>query len=273
MGPDPQESGRGHLYDWVGIESELLDANSVETTLPADDALLGAGAGAGAAGGRGRAAYFGLAMEHGMPLLADVAAVPVVIAVHLRQPAAAPGRQRVVSRIVRLGRTMMVTGGTFYGSGGTMTGFGTVTWSVSGTLPSDQPPRTPLCPGRRAGSGSGFPETIGLRPAEEGSGYQIGEIVPAIAGPGGILHAGAVQLLCEETALSAARARLQSEQVSTRDFECQLLAAGRVGPFTSRATVLLAGVDGIDCRAEVRDEGNGGRLIATANVRSAAWAD
>jgi acyl-coenzyme A thioesterase PaaI-like protein len=137
-------------------------------------------------------------------------------------------------------------------------------------MPSDQPLRTPPSPGQRAGSGSGILEAFGLRALEEGGGYQIGEIVPAIAGPGGILHAGAVQLLCEGAALSAACACLQSEQVSTRDFECQLLTAGRVGPFTSRATVLVAGVDGVDCRAEVRDEGNGGRLIATADVRLAA---
>lgn len=267
MGPDPQESGSGHLYDCVGIESKLLDANSVETTLPVDDALLAAG------GGRERAAYLGLAMEHGMPLLADVAAVPVVIAVHLRQRAAAPSRLWVMSRIVRLGRAMMVTEATFYDSRGTTTGFGTVTWSVSGPLPSDQPPRTPPFRVQRAVSGSGILEAIGLRPLEEGGGYQIAEIVPAIAAPGGILHAGAVQILCEEAALSAARARLQSEQVSTRDLECQLLAAAKIGPFTSRSTVLVAGVDGVDCRAEVRDEGNRGRLIATANVRSAAWAD
>lgn len=255
MGGDSPRLIGGHLYTHLGIASGMLDDLTVETVLPADGGI--------------RAASLGLAMEHGMPLLARVVAVPVAISVHLRGTGRESGHVRIATRVARLGRTMMFTESIFSGDLGRTVGFGMIAWSVSGPVQEGQVPPASLPP---AGQQQivPVPDALGLQPVLEGDGCSLSAISPDISGPGGVLHAGAIQILCEEAAHVAARRALAIGEVTTRDCVFHLLAAGRAGPFVARASFLASGTDGADLRVELRDEGRDGCLVALAEVRSAS---
>ena len=264
MVADPPDFTGGSLYEHLGISSRRLDDATVETLLP-----IGEGE---PATGRLSVAALGHAFEHGAPLLAPVAFVPVVIAVHVRADSRDRVDVRVLNRLARLGRRVMVTDATAFLEDGTVIGFGTITWSVTGALPDGTPvasswgarprPRLP---------DAGLLDVVGVRPLPDGTGCEVAAVGDRTAGPGRVLHAGAIQLLCEEAALIAARAGLPSEGFAARDCLCHLLEAGRHGPFVARGQVLVSGDDGADCRVEVRDEvvgaGAGGKVIAFADVR------
>jgi acyl-coenzyme A thioesterase PaaI-like protein len=259
MGEDGPGLAGGHIYARLGIESRLVDATTVETVLPVGEVVVITGG--------VRAAHLGLAMEHGAPLLARVAAVPVVISVHLRGLEAGAGEVRVRNRLVKAGRTLMVTEAVFLDRSGGRVGFGTVTWSVSSQQQEVPPATTSVPPWPDNGSRRGILDVLDVIPLSAADGCQLQSVTPDIAGPGGVLHAGAIQFLCEEAALIAGRARMSTDHVSTRDSVLHLVATGRVGPFTATSSLLMIGHDGADCRAELRDEGQADRLLAVADLR------
>jgi acyl-coenzyme A thioesterase PaaI-like protein len=247
------------LYEQLGIESRLAGAETVETRMPVGEGVL--------LGGGLRAAPLGLALEHGTRLVSGVVAVPVHISVHVRDGDSPPLEVRAIKRLTKLGRTLMLTEGVFSDPAGRTIAFGSITWSVSGPLPEGERAEGRGMRPRSQGLRTGILETAGIQSDPAEGRCWLDGIGPGNAGPGGILHAGAVQLMCEEAALLTGRGHLATDAVTAKDCSFHLLDAGRAGPFTARASVLASSEDGSDCRVELRDDGRDGKLTAVAEIR------
>jgi uncharacterized protein (TIGR00369 family) len=77
----------------------------------------------------------------------------------------------------------------------------------------------------------------------------------------GALHGGVFALLIDMAGQEAARASTRLPLV-TRDLNIYYLSQGKVGPFTTNATVIRDTSDTVTTRIEVRDSGANNRLLA-----------
>jgi len=77
----------------------------------------------------------------------------------------------------------------------------------------------------------------------------------------GALHGGVFALLIDKAGQEAARASTGMPLV-TQDLNIYYLSQGKVGPFTTNATVIRDTSDTIVTRVEVRDSGANNRLLA-----------
>lgn len=102
-----------------------------------------------------------------------------------------------------------------------------------------------------------FPEA--LRASVDGIGLASIPRWPYVLQPTGTIQGGAVSLVAELAAESCLGAPVL-------DIDVHFLSPVRVGPARAAGTVLWPGT----ARVDVRDEGNGGRLVATAVARAAS---
>ena len=89
---------------------------------------------------------------------------------------------------------------------------------------------------------------------------------PEILGPGGVLHAGALQALAEEAALAAARHDdPHGEPPAITDATFHFVRAARSGPFVAQVHSHAGG----DTEVTIHDEGGAGRLcvLCTCKVK------
>jgi acyl-coenzyme A thioesterase PaaI-like protein len=253
-----------HIYDHLGVHSRRLSEESAETLMPVNDDIR-------VSGGL-RAAPLGLAFEQGVAsyLFEKVMAVPSQISLHVRDSGAGVSGIRAVTRLVRLGRTLVVTDGEIHDEAdpGRMLAYGSIAWSVIGEAPAARgvsgalPDRPPFEP-----AGFDVIDAANVTRLPDGSGCQVAGITAQTTGPGGILHAGMFQLLCEEAALSAAETATGASELHAVDCTYNFLQPGKTGPFVATAEVLYTGVEGVDARVTVRDVGNDDRVPALAFVR------
>src|ERR1700722_8273083 len=117
-----------HVYDHLGIVSWRIDDQAGATTMPVGDDIRHPGG--------LRIAPLGLAFEHGAATYAfdQLMAVPVQIALRQRDRGAGLTGIRCDSRIVRLGRTLIVTNGDIRAVDdlSRVVAFGAIIWSVIG---------------------------------------------------------------------------------------------------------------------------------------------
>ncbi len=263
--PSPRPSLRGaHIYDHLGVWSRRITDESAETLMPiTSDIRVPGGV---------RAAPLGLAFEQGVAtyLFAKVLAVPAQISLHIRDRADGVGDIRSVTGYVRAGRSLIVTDGDIRDRADEkrLIGYGSIIWSVIGAAPgvSDGPDRSGHTP-----TGVDIIDSVGIEPLADGRGVQLaGDLTPQILGPGGVLHAGIFQLLCEEAALLAGRAATGVDRMVAVDCTFDFLQPGKVGPFVAVAELIHAGDDGVDVRVNVRDKGNADRLGCASWIRVVA---
>lgn len=110
-----------------------------------------------------------------------------------------------------------------------------------------------------------YREALGLRVLDRGSGELEIDIEEYLHNSFGALQGGAVVSMLDaaaEHALSEASGR----PMETLDMHVTFLALGREGPVRSRARVLGSGPGWGTARADLRDDGRDGRLMALADV-------
>jgi acyl-coenzyme A thioesterase PaaI-like protein len=251
-----------HIYDHLGVRSSRIDDESGETRMPINDDVR-------VSGGL-RAAPLGLAFEQGVAsyLFDKVMAVPSQISLHVRDAGA--GVRGIISttRLIRLGRTLVTVDGHIADDADPerLLAFGSIAWSVIGEAPglpaTIERPAEPL-----PAAGVDVIEAAAITPLPDGSGCLVEGITPQTTGPGGILHAGMFQLLCEEAALVAASTTTGAPKGRAVDCTYNFLQPGKNGPFVATAEVVCTGDEGVDTRVVVRDVGNNNRIPALAYIR------
>jgi acyl-coenzyme A thioesterase PaaI-like protein len=254
-----------HIYDHLGVRSRRLDDASGETRMPVNDDVR--------VGGGLRAAPLGLAFEQGVAsyLFDKVMAVPSQISLHIRDDGAGVSGVISTTRLVRLGRTVVTVDGRIVDDAdpARLLAYGSIAWSVIGEAPvragDNGRPAEPL-----PAAGVDVIEAAGITPFADGSGCQVEGITPQTTGPGGILHAGMFQLLCEEAALVASATATGTSKAHAVDCVYNFMQPGKVGPFLATAEILCIGDEGVDTMVTVRDVGNNERVPAIAYVRARA---
>lgn len=119
--------------------------------------------------------------------------------------------------------------------------------------------------------GPGVPDTPDLPPLAEAfgahrtaSGWELPEINGRIASTSGSLHHGPIQVVLETAALSVAAEMAGTDKLQIEEWTVMYRSAGRIGPFVTTGSVLGGRLNRFLSRVSLTDEGNGGRLVATA---------
>ena len=251
-----------HIYDHLGVRSTRIDDESAETHMPiSDDVRVFGGL---------RAAPLGLAFEQGVAtyMFDRVTAVPVQITLHLRDRGEGVEGIRSETHVVRWGRTLVTTDGQIrdVDDPSRLIAHGSIVWAVVGD-PPDRSDWNMMTPSPYEEAGVDVIAAVGIAPLADGRGCRVEGITPQTSGPGGILHAGVLQLLSEESALVAAASATGASRLAAVDCTYNLLQPGKTGPFVATAEVLCIGDEGVDTKVSVRDEGNADRILAVSFVR------
>jgi len=250
-----------HIYDHLGVRSRRLDDESGETTMPISDEVR-------VSGGL-RSAPLGLAFEQGVAnyLYDRVMAVPYQISLHIRDSGDDVKGIRSVTHIVRLGRSLVATDGQIHDvdNPSRLIAYGSIIWSVIGEAPDRTGAAREPIPYQLAGMD--VIEATQISPLEDGRGCRLEAITPQTAGPGGILHAGMLQLLAEEAALVTAADTSHADRQRAVDCSYNFLQPGKTGPFVATAELLCRSDEGVDTEVVVRDEGNDNRILSLSYVR------
>jgi acyl-coenzyme A thioesterase PaaI-like protein len=231
------------LYASLQPRSAADSDHSARTILPLGPHLLHSGG--------VRVAALGLAAEHGTAAFAfnGIAALPISIAISERGVDTSLSELEISTQMRHQGRTVMVT---------TMeacapdarhdrVAFGTITWAV---LPAPTEPRR-SANGIAEASGT-LAEIAGI--TEKDGRCAILSVDEAVSGPGGILHAGALQILAEEAATDAVRQALGDDRLThLNDATFHFFRAGREGPFVARHRVFRGDRQLWDVEVEVTD--------------------
>jgi acyl-coenzyme A thioesterase PaaI-like protein len=251
----------GHLYDHLGIRSELIDDESARTLMPiGQDVRTGGGI---------RAAVLGLALEQGVALylLNRVRAVPTQLSLHVRDTGGDIHGVVPTTRLLRLGRSMALIEGRVNdeSDANRLLAHGTLMWSV--ISPEAGPPPVERPKSFMPPTGEDILEAASIAPTSDGSGCEIVGVTKQTMGPGGILHAGIFQLLSEEAALRTSRELCGNDRVRAVDCAYNFIQAGKIGPFVAEAEVIGTGEEGIDTRVVARDVGNDDRPCVYSQIR------
>ena len=251
------------IYDHLGVRSLPIDEQSAETRMPVTSDIR-------TAGGL-RAAPLGLAFEQGVAsyLFRKVLAVPSQISLHVRDRGDNVQGIRSETRIVRLGRTLVATDGEIRDADDPhrLIAYGWIAWSVIGEAPIRDASAHPAEEAPFEPAGVDVVTASGITPLPDGSGCRLEGYTAQTSGPGGILHAGMLQLLSEEAALIAAGAATGATKLMATDCTYNFLQPGKAGPFISTAEVICVGDEGVDTKVAVHDEGNENRTLSVSFVR------
>ena len=196
------------------------------------------------------AAALGLALERSTEpyLFTTHASVPIRLDMHVRRDLRMIEAVIAHSRLTHDGRRLKVTECVIVADGtDDVVGWGQATWSVVGPAEpqtGDLERHLPAAPAHVID----LADVMGLEPLVDGSGYRVAAVSDAMAGPGGILHAGVLQLLAERAAID-----VDGFGGAASDCAHSFLAPARHGPFVARAAPLSDERDARDYRVEVRD--------------------
>jgi acyl-coenzyme A thioesterase PaaI-like protein len=244
------------LYAVLRAESAAQSAEAGRTILPLGSHLRHDGG--------LRISALGLAAEHGASSFAlnSVGAVPTALSVSQRGVADDLDALELHTWTRHRGRTIMVTSMEAFRPGDRThrLAFGQITWAVLAPAPPAGP--------SQGVSPDGLADLFTVASVEESDGPAVIRAArPDILGPGGILHAGALQTLAEHAALRAAREQAgPGSAVCTADAAFQFARGAKQGPFTAYPRVLAAAPGlPIDVEVEVRDSGD--RLCTLATLR------
>jgi hypothetical protein len=174
---------------------------------------------------------------------------------------------RVSGRVLREARTQVFTEATIedHGDPSRVIGFATADWAVLAPTPEGFVYTDP---------GPGVPDSPDLPPLTEAydahpdtdGGFVIAGLSPRVGSD--TLHHGPILVSLEAAALEVADAHAGNDALRIDHFATRLVKAGRVGPFVARAEVTATRDDTVACRAELRDEGAEGQVLAVALLRA-----
>jgi acyl-coenzyme A thioesterase PaaI-like protein len=93
---------------------------------------------------------------------------------------------------------------------------------------------------------------------------QIDKVTPELASPHSALHQGAINVALEAAAMDELLAATGSADFQLEGYTVLMVKPGYIGPFVATATVVNPTGSRIGVEATLTDEGNRGRIIATA---------
>ena len=120
--------------------------------------------------------------------------------------------------------------------------------------------------------GPGVPDSPDLPPLHEAFGarrraegvWALPELDAQLGSTSGSLHHGATQVVLEAAAMELVAGSAGTDALQVDDWSVMFVARGTVGPFVTTGDVVHGDVGRLACRTTLRDEGNGGRVIASA---------
>ena len=169
---------------------------------------------------------------------------------------------RFFGEIVREGRSQMFTRARIEDAAhpGRVIGFGSTSWAVMAPTP---PGFVYVDPGPGVADAPDLPPLIdafGVVPHPGGS-YVLDRLSARVGADS--LHQGPIQVMLEAAALDVARDAAATDAIYAEHTGATLVQRGKTGPFVAIAHVLADNGPTIACLAELRDDGEGGRIVAT----------
>ena len=188
------------------------------------------------------------------------------IDVHLVDVGLDVGELRTVGSVVREARTAVFTEARFEDAGvpGRLLGAGTVGWSIIGPTPPGFEYTNPGAGVEDAPDMPALPEAYEAH-ARPGGGYLIDGLSRRIGTE--VLHHGPILVSSEAAALDAVSASAGKAGLAVETASVRLVRAGKRGPFAVTAEVIGNVGSVYACRAEMRDEGSDGAVVATGFFR------
>jgi len=95
---------------------------------------------------------------------------------------------------------------------------------------------------------------------------EIPELTGRIGSTSASLHHGPTQVLMETAATEAAAQAAGTDRLMIRQWYVAFVARGKTGPFVPTTEVVSVRPDSVAVEAVFRDEGEGGRIIASATA-------
>ena len=191
------------------------------------------------------------------------------IDVHVFDDGAGLEEVRVVGTVLREARTQVFTEATIEDESDArrVVAFATADWAILAPTPEGFEYTDP---------GPGVPDTPDLPPLSDaydahpsaGGGFVIDGLSTRVGVD--TLHHGPILVALEAAALEVATAHAGTDALRIEDFSTRFVKAGRVGPFVARAETTASRAGTVVCRAELRDHGADGQVIAVALLRARA---
>ena len=169
---------------------------------------------------------------------------------------------RLFGEIVREGRSQMFTRARIEDAArpGRVIGFGSTSWAVQAPTP---PGFVYVDPGPGVADAPDLPPLIDAFAvvAQPGGGYVLDGLSARVGADS--LHQGPIQVMLEAAALDVAREAAATDAIYAEHTGATLVQRGKTGPFVATAHVLADNGPTVACLAELRDDGEGGRVVAT----------
>jgi acyl-coenzyme A thioesterase PaaI-like protein len=108
-------------------------------------------------------------------------------------------------------------------------------------------------------------DVFGVVPSPDGS-VQIDKVTAALSSPHSALHQGPINIALEAAAVDELERVMGTPDFQVESWTVLMVKPGYVGPFRARATLLGAGGPRVGVDATMTDEGNSGRIVATASA-------
>jgi hypothetical protein len=109
-------------------------------------------------------------------------------------------------------------------------------------------------------------DVFGVVPGPDGT-LQIEKVTPALSSPHSALHLGPINIALEAAAMDEVERVTGSTAFQVESWTVLMVKPGYTGPFVARASVAGSGSgDRVGVDATMIDEGNKGRIIATASA-------
>jgi acyl-coenzyme A thioesterase PaaI-like protein len=243
-------------YRYLGCSSIALTRNTAEGQMRVRHDLR-------TAGGL-LAAPLGIALldTAGINVDAIGRCVPTQIDVTVFDAAGDVEAVRLFGEIVREGRTQMFTRARLEDAArpGRVIGFGSTSWAVMAPTP---PGFVYVHPGPGAPDAPDLPPLVEAFDAtpRAGGGYELSGLSPRVGADS--LHQGPIQVMLEAAALDAACDEAGTDAIFAEHTGTTIVQRGKTGPFVASARVLSSDAQTVACLAELRDNGEDGRVVAT----------
>jgi acyl-coenzyme A thioesterase PaaI-like protein len=189
--------------------------------------------------------------------------------VHVFDDGAGLEEVRVVGTVLREARTQVFTEATIEDQSDArrVVAFATADWAILAPTPEGFVYTDP---------GPGVPDTPDLPPLSDaydahpnaGGGFVIDGLSTRVGVD--TLHHGPILVVLEAAALEVGTAQAETDALRVEHFPNRFVKAGRVGPLIARAETTAPRDCTVACRAELRDDGADGRVIAVALLRARA---
>jgi acyl-coenzyme A thioesterase PaaI-like protein len=172
----------------------------------------------------------------------------------------------ITGRVVRAGRTQMVTEARFAdrASRARVVAYGTATWAVVAPCPPGYRYVDPTAATVPGGTAPPIVDAFDATP-RSGGGFELAGLSARVGASS--LHQGPIQVMLEAAAYERACEAAGSQALDPLHANVSIVQRGIRGPFVASAEVVARSRGSVACRAELRDDGADGRVVAFGLAR------